>query len=60
MTKNSTLLLIRDDIGGESELIDIDEWLDPEGIYGLELDSIFEKVSFTPRQEIIENILRNA
>jgi hypothetical protein len=44
----------------ESEIISIDELLDPCGKYSLELENTFKSIEFTPRQELISNILMNA
>jgi len=57
---NSTLLFIMDYSGDESEIIDIDELFDPSGKISLELEKTFKNVDFTPRQEIISNILQKA
>jgi hypothetical protein len=60
MMKNSTLFFILDGNDEENEIIDIDEMLDPAGKYNAELDSVLRCIDFSPRQEVIEKILKNA
>jgi len=57
MKKNSTLLLIVDEPGGESEIIDVDELIDKHGKYSTELDDIFKFFNYSPSDEVINRIL---
>jgi len=59
MNKNSTLLFIMDYSGDESEIINIDEMLDPYGKCSRELQNTFKSLDFSPRKELIHNILMN-
>ena len=60
MIRNSTLLFILDGTDDENEITDVGELLDPEGKYNAELDKILSCIEYSPRQEVIENILKNA
>jgi len=60
MKRNSTLLFIADGCKGVNEITDIDEMLDPNGKYGIELKKIFNHVSFSPRKDLIDKILMKA
>lgn len=60
MTENSTFLFIMDGPEGESEIINVDELLDPWGAYSKELENAFRNFDFSPSQESINNILMKA
>jgi len=60
MKRNSTLLFIVDGYKGENQITDIDEMLDPQGKYGIELENLFNHVSFSPRKDLIDKILMKA
>jgi len=60
MKRNYTLLFIVDGYKGENEITDIDEMLDPQGEYGIELKNFFDHVSFSPRKNLIDKILMKA
>jgi hypothetical protein len=59
MTKNSTLLIITDCSGSESEIIDIDDYFDPFGKCSNELKTVFKGVEFSPPKKLISKILMN-
>ena len=60
MTENSTFLFIMDGLEGESEIINVDELLDPWGKCSMELENTFQNFDFSPTQEAINNILMKA
>jgi hypothetical protein len=60
MAENSTLLLIMDGSEGVSEIINIDEMLDPFGKCSQELENTLKSIDYSPREELISNILMNA
>lgn len=59
MNENSTLLLILDSSEGDDQIISVNDLLDPYGNSNKELEKHFDNLVFTPREELISNILRN-
>lgn len=59
MVKNSTLMLIVDEIDGKSEIVDIDDLFDPNGAYNKELDEIFSLFDYSPSDKVISQILEH-
>ena len=57
MTRISTLLFLMDYSEGDSEIIDVDEFLDPFGKCSIELERTFKNIDFSPPEDIIANIL---
>ena len=60
MNENSTLLFILESSEGDDQLISVNDMLDPYGNCSKELGKHFDNLVFTPREELISNILRNA
>ncbi len=57
MTGNSTLLFILDGSEGESELVNVDDMLDPTGKCSKELQYTFGNLDLSPGNEVIQKIL---
>jgi hypothetical protein len=60
MIENSTLLYIMDGSEDDSEIINVYDLLDPYGKSCKELETVFTGIEYSPRQEIISNILLKA
>jgi len=58
MMKTSTLFFFYNDLNKENELYDSKELTEPGGLFSNELNEIFGKINFTPRDEVLERILQ--
>ena len=57
MMKTSTLFFFYNDLNKENELYDSKELTEPGGLFSDELNEIFGKINFNPRDEVLERIL---